>query len=88
MRKMPSAKPTIIAHSAPAALSRLKNTPKKKTTKIGGARYPCTACKYVYSPDAPLMTGIQASATSTIAAVAMRPTRTNWCCDAPGFHFS
>ena len=30
----------------PWALRRLKNTPKKNTTKIGGARYPCTACRY------------------------------------------
>ena len=38
MRKMPSRKPTTMAQRQPLALSRFKNTPKKKTTKIGGAR--------------------------------------------------
>ena len=46
MRNTPRTKPTIIAHKQPLALSRLKNTPKKKTTKIGGARYPWMLCRY------------------------------------------
>ena len=38
MRKTPTMKPMIIAHRQPWAFSRFQNTPKKNTTKIGGAR--------------------------------------------------
>ena len=45
MRNRPTMKPMIMAHRQPLALRRFQNTPKKKMTKIGGARYPCTDCR-------------------------------------------
>ena len=38
MRKSPTTNPTIIAQRQPWAFRRFQKTPKKKTTKIGGAR--------------------------------------------------
>ena len=38
MRKMPMTKPTTMAQRQPLAFRRFQNTPKKNTTKIGGAR--------------------------------------------------
>ena len=88
MRNNPSANPTTIAQKHPFAVRRLKNTPKKNTTNIGGAKYAWMDCRYSYKLCAPFTTGIQAMAIITIIAVAMRPMRTISVCDALGRSFS
>src|SRR2546430_16204223 len=71
-RKAPSKKPTISAARQPLAFRRLNDTPRKKTAKIGGGRYPCTPCRESDSPLEPLMTGVHNRLIRTITPGAER----------------